>query len=189
MVIASGAVALYGRDVIRLYRARKRKALELNSRMAAVALGNLALVAVLGVALAIAGRFFDYVPAIVFLTAFGWLSGLILAKMYKIVAFLTWLECYGPVLGKMPTPRVQDLVAEGPAGYWFLAFFAAVWIATAALALGHGMLFRSAAFTMTVATSGIIAELIKTRRLTRVRAHPGKPDQIAVPHLLYSSTR
>jgi hypothetical protein len=189
MLIAFAALALYARDVVRLYRARKRKALELNSRMAAVALGNLALVAVLSLGLGLAGQFFDYVPAIVFLTAFGWLSGLILAKMYKIVAFLTWLECYGPVLGKMPTPRVQDLVAEGPAGWWFLAFFAAVWIATAALALGAGTLFRSAAFALTIATSGIIAELIKTRRLTRVRAPSGEPDQVAAPHLLYSSAR
>ena len=52
------------------------------------------------------GRFAEYVGAVVFLSAFGWLSGFMLAQMYKIVAFLTWLEVYGPVLGKAPTPRV-----------------------------------------------------------------------------------
>ena len=46
------------------------------------------------------------------LIAFGWLSGLVLAKLYKIVAFLTWLGTYGPAMGRVPTPRVQDLVAE-----------------------------------------------------------------------------
>jgi len=187
MVAGAAALALYGRDVIRLYRARKRKALELNSRMTALALGNLALAAVLTIGLAIAGRLFDHVPAIVFLTAFGWLSGLILAKMYKIVAFLTWLECYGPVLGKAPTPRVQDLVAERTAGRWFLAFFAGVWSATAALLLGHATLFQGAAFGMTVATCGIIAELIKSRKLTRVSG--SQRGQVAAPRLLYSSNR
>jgi hypothetical protein len=55
------------------------------------------------------------------------LSGLILAKLYKIIAFLTWLETYGPVMGRTATPRVQDLVAEPRASRWFVIYFAAVW--------------------------------------------------------------
>ena len=46
------------------------------------------------------GAFAAHVGAFAFLAVFGWLSGLILAKLYKIVAFLTWLETYGPVMGR-----------------------------------------------------------------------------------------
>ena len=90
---------------------------ELNSysRMAAFALISLAASVALIVVLLALGRLADHVGSVVFLVAFGWLSGLGLAQLYKIVAFLTWLECYGPVLGKMPTPRVQDLVVEARA--------------------------------------------------------------------------
>lgn len=114
LILAIAALAMYGRDVLQLYRTRGRRALELNSRMAGVALVNLALSAMLWVVIAAIGRFSEYIAAVIFIFTFGWLSGLMLAQMYKIIAFLTWLEVYGPVLGKTPTPRVQDLVAERP---------------------------------------------------------------------------
>ena len=116
-----------------LYRNRKRGALELNTRMAVHSFACLAGAALLGVTLVAMGSFADHAGAFVFLVAFGWLSGLVLAKLYKIVAFLTWLETYGPVMGRVPTPRVQDLVAERRASKWFAAYFLAVWIATALL--------------------------------------------------------
>src|SRR3546814_16914867 len=94
------ALALYGADIVYLYRARKRRNIELNSRMAAFALASLAASAVLIAALVVLGRLTDHAGAVVFLIAFGWLSGFGLAKLYKIVAFLHWLVCYGPYLGK-----------------------------------------------------------------------------------------
>ena len=117
-------LALYTRDLVKLYRNRKRGALELNTRMAVHSFACLAGAALLGVTLAAMGSFADHAGAFVFLVAFGWLSGLVLAKLYKIVAFLTWLETYGPVMGRVPTPRVQDLVAERRANKWFAAYFA-----------------------------------------------------------------
>jgi len=189
LVLAALALALYGRDVLQLYRSRRRRSLELNSRMGAIALANLALSALLCVALAALGRFSEYVGAVVFLSAFGWLSGFMLAQMYKIVAFLTWLEVYGPVLGKAPTPRVQDLVAERPAMRWFMLFFTGVWCATGALLAGSPPVFRFAALAMTVATCGIVRELMKSRRLAHVPDALRLPGNALRPMLLVAATR
>jgi hypothetical protein len=186
--LGSGVVALvlYGADVVQLYRARKRRIIELNSRMAALALASLGASVALLVALAIIGRLTDEIGAVVFLVAFGWLSGLGLSQLYKIVAFLTWLECYGPVLGKAPTPRVQDLVVERRAAKWFLLYFAAVWAGTAALLAGHPSLFKAAAAVMFVGTLGVASQLVRTRRLADVKAPSALPQGAQRPRLLYS---
>ncbi len=189
LILAIAALALYARDVLHLYRTRRRRMLELNSRMAGVALVNLALSAVLCAVLAAMGRFSEHVGAVVFLAAFGWLSGIMLAQMYKIVAFLTWLEVYGPMLGKTPTPRVQDLVAERPATRWFLLFFAGVWAATGALLAGSAPIFRMAAFAMAVATCGIVSQMMKSRRLSHVPAALRPPANAVQPMLLFTATK
>lgn len=180
------AFGLYGSDVLHLYRARKRPHIELNSRMAAFALASFAAsVMLIGVLLAL-GRLADHVGAVVFLLAFGWLSGLGLAQLYKIVAFLTWLECYGPVLGKAQTPRVQDLVVESRAIKWFWLYFLAVWAATATLVAGYPQLFQACATTMLIATGGITAQLVRTRRLVDVKAGLRLPQGAHRPRLLFS---
>ena len=185
-IVGLAALALYGADVVHLYRARKRRKIELNSRMAAYALASLAGAAALAVVLLATGQLAEQVAALVFLIAFGWLSGLGLAQLYKIVAFLTWLECYGPVLGKMQTPRVQDLVIEPRAIRWFQLYFAAVWIGTAALLAGYAPGFRIAAVLMFAATVGILAQLVQTRRLANIAAAAGLPQGVRRPRLLFS---
>jgi hypothetical protein len=104
------AVVLYGADVLHIYRGRKRKQAELNIRASFAALGLFALsILFLNVPTFRAG---NMVASVVYLFVFGWLTGLGLAQLYKIIAFLTWLEAYGPILGRAPVPRVQDLVDE-----------------------------------------------------------------------------
>lgn len=185
-VLGAVSLALYGADIVYLYRARKRRIIELNSQMAALALLSLATAAVLGAVLLALGLFFDQIGTLVFLLAFGWLGGLGLAKLYKIVAFLTWLECYGPVLGKQPTPRVQDLVVEARARKWFLLYYAAVWSGSVALAIAQPLLFRLAAGAMLVATIAIAAQLVRTRLLSDVAAGNRLPEGAHRPHLLIS---
>src|SRR5581483_10944240 len=124
LALAIVSLALYGHDIVRLYRARKRQKIELNARMAAVALGGLGLATLLLLAVTLRGAVDGRIGAVAFLFAFGWPTGLGLAKLYKIVAFLTWLECYGELLGKRATPRVQDLVNEPRATPWFWLYFA-----------------------------------------------------------------
>src|SRR6476659_7759830 len=164
-ILGLATIALYGRDVIVIFNTRKRRQLELNTRMSVLSFASLAGAALLGMALVLTGAFAAYVGAFAFLAIFGWLSGLVLAKLYKIVAFLTWLEAYGPVLGRMPTPRVQELVVERRATKWFAAYFGATWIATVLLLLDEAWLFRVAALAMTLATAGIVLEFVRTRRL------------------------
>lgn len=189
LMLAIAALAMYGRDVLQLYRTRRRRALELNSGMAGVALVNLALSAIFCVVIAAAGRSSEYIAAVIFIFTFGWLSGLMLAQMYKIIAFVTWLEVYGPVLGKIPTPRVQDLVAERPATLLFVLFFAGVWAATGALMAGSVSAFRVATVAMAVATGGIALQMLKTRRLSHVPPAHRHPGEIAQPMLLEVSNQ
>jgi len=185
---ATGLLALvfYGRDILHLYRARKRRTIELNSRISAVALVCLGASVALILLLLALGGLDEHIGAVIFLSVFGWLSGLGLAQLYKIVAFLTWLECYGPVLGKAVTPRVQDLVVETRAGKWFLLYFLAVCAGTVALLAGFPMGFRFAAVALLVATAGIIAQLVRTRRLADVKAAGRFPQGAQRPRLLRS---
>jgi hypothetical protein len=168
--LAIVSLALYGYDIARLYRTRRRPKLELNARIAAWALGVLGLSALLLLAVTVLGEINRGIGAITFLFAFGGLSGLGLAKLYKIVAFLTWLECYGPLLGKRPTPRVQDLANEPRALSWFWLYFASVGAASAASFLGTPLVFRIAALGMFAATARICIEFALIRTLRSVPA-------------------
>jgi hypothetical protein len=182
------AVVFYGRDVMALYRSRKRRELELHTHMAVWSFVSLAAAALLGAALVATGSFTRHVAAFVFLAAFGWLTGLVLAMLYKIVAFLTWLETYGPVMGRTVTPRVQDLVDEGRARKWFVLFFGAAWGATLALLCETPLAFRVMTAALAISTVGIVAELVRARRLADVAAAVRVPAGVSVPRLLLSRT-
>jgi hypothetical protein len=110
----------------------------------------------------------------------------VLAKLYKIVAFLTWLETYGPVMGRAPTPRVQDLVAEGRATKWFVDYYAAVWVGTLALLVGEPRVFRLAVLAMSLGIVGIVREIIRIRRLADVASALRLPAGAVAPHLLFA---
>lgn len=185
-ISAVGAAAFYGRDVIYFYRARRRRELELNMKMAALAFVSLALAVLLPVALATQGRSETAIAASVFMVGYGWLSGLGLAKLYKIIPFMTWLECYGPVLGRAPTPRVQDLVREARARPWFLLYFVSVWAGTVAMALGSAAGFRMAAAGIFAATAAIAVHLVRARLLSEVDGASRFPVGSVRPSLLYS---
>jgi len=183
-VLGLATTALYGRDVLSIFSTRKRRQLELNTRMAVLSYASLAGAALLGVGLVLTGTFAAHLGAFAFLAVFGWLSGLVLAKLYKIVAFLTWLETYGPVMGRAPTPRVQDLVAEARASKWFVIYHVAVWLGTVTLLAGHPSAFRAAAAVMIIGLVGIVREVIRTRRLADVACPLRFPEGACAPHLL-----
>src|SRR5690606_33597333 len=101
----------------------------------------------------------------------------------KIVAFLTWLEAYGPVLGRAPVPRVQDLVEERRAHILFLLYYGAVAAATAALLAAMPDMFRGAVCLQLVATLALMREFVRARRLSVVPAALRPPEGTVRPHL------
>ena len=102
--------------------------------------------------------------------------------------FVTCLECYGPVLGKKPTSRVQDLVVEARADKWFLVYFAGVWLATAALLLEQAALFRASVALLLLATGALVIEFIRARRLSDVDMASRLPEGARRPRLLLASS-
>jgi hypothetical protein len=181
LLLTLAAALLYGGDVVHLYRARKRKQAELNIRATFAAFGALLLsVALLNLPGIRAG---EGLAAVVYLFVFGWLTGLGLAQLYKIVAFLTWLEAYGPVLGRAPVPRVQDLVDEGRGRVLFWFYYGAVAAATLALFAETSGVFRAAVLVQLAATLGLIGEFIRARRLCIVPKALRAPVGTVRPHL------
>ncbi|WP_434722859.1 hypothetical protein [Mesorhizobium sp. RIZ17] len=170
------SLGLYGLDLAFFYRHRKRRTVELNSRAAQGAFLALALSAVLLLALLATGTLEQHVGALLYLVAFGWLTGLGLSQLYKIVPFLTWLECYGPIMGKKPTPRVQDLVIERRGSIWFGLYFLGVAAGTETLLVDRPDLFRIAAAMALLATLAIVVELVLARRLTNVPEDKRLPE-------------
>lgn len=187
---ATGIVALviYAGDMAALYRQRKRKAIELNAKAAIGAFGALGAAVILLVVLLGSGHLATHIGALVYLVAFGWLGGLGLAKLYKITAFLTWLECFAPIMGKRPTPRVQDLVDERHAAPWFGVYYAMVGLATMTLLLDLPELFQFFAGIQLLSTLAIAHHLYRSRKLLNVPPdlrrgfallHPFLPQPVA----------
>lgn len=179
------AVGIYMADIVQIYRQRKRKTLELNNRAGIGAFAALAAATIVFVALIFGGRVEKGLGPLVYLVTFGWLTGMGLAQLYKIVPFITWLECYGPLLGRMPTPRVQDLVVETRAVVWFRLFYLTVIVASAALYVDNAPLFRASSVGQLIAVNALLWEFVATRRLSNVPGNLRLPGGFARPHLFF----
>lgn len=175
LVALALAGAFYGRDILALYRARRRKALEINMLASIPAFAALGIGLPLLPVMTAAGAPDSWLAALTFLLAFGWLGGLTLAQLIKIVSFMTWLETYAPRLGRGPAPRVGDLVAMPRTGLWFILYYAGVALGTAALAAGLATAFRYAMLPALIGTAGIACELMRVRRLSEIKAEQRPP--------------
>ena len=127
--VVAVAIILYLVDMARIYRSRKRALIELQNRAALGAFVMLGLATIIAVASLLTGSLAANLPLLIFLVLFGWLGGLGLTQLYKIVPFLTWLARFGKQLGRGRVPRVQDLVDEPYATPWFVIYFAGVLLA------------------------------------------------------------
>nr|WP_250813266.1 hypothetical protein [Neorhizobium tomejilense] len=187
-IALSGLAALfYAIDVHLIFRERKRKSVELNVMASLVAIGMLLFCFVLFAASIVIGNPAGMVMPVAYLFTFGWLTGLSLGQLYKIVAFMTWLEFYGPVLGRAAVPRVQDLVNERRASAWFGLYFTATATATAVLILDMPDMFRAATFAQLAAVCALAFEFIQARRLVMVPAATRLPSAVAARRLILPS--
>ncbi len=183
--LAGLGVVFYLIDIVRFYRTRSRRHLELNSITAAAALTLFALALLAALVAAAFGELERFAGAIVYLFLFGGLSGLGLSQLYKIIPFLTWLEMFGPKLGKGPVPRVQDLVDERRATPGFVLYFATTLLASGLIALGQLAWWRASLALQLLATLLIVVELWRSR-------HPDpdlKPAPIKVPGMPMTGAR
>lgn len=165
-------LALYLFDMARLYRARRRRRLELNTLMAVPALAALAVAILSAAALGTVGITASTAGALGYLFLCGWLSGLGLSQLYKIVPFLTWLERYGSLLGKKAVPRVQDLVNERRDRPWFILYFASVAAGAILAAAAWPALWRVAVAGQLAATLMIVRALWLVRHGAQPAALP-----------------
>lgn len=173
-------VVLYLVDMALMFRARRRRALELNASMSIAAFGALGLCVALAVYATVTGRMLALAGPLGYLFVFGWLSGLALSQLYKIVPFLTWLERYGPLLGKQAVPRVQDLVNERRDQPWFFLYFVAVAAGVLCGAFGWTLGWRVAIGVQLVATLMIIWALWCVRHRAPQSVQPA-PRAKAMP--------
>ena len=186
LVPGIACIALYIVDIQAIYQQRKRKTIELNSAASIPAFVALGLSLLLAITLFWAGPSDRIIAALVYLFTFGWLTGLGLAQLYKIVPFLTWLECYGPVMGRVPTPRVQDMVSERRPRQWFALYYGGVAVATLALITSYPTVFRLAVSFNLVAILALIVHFFRARRLLDVPCGLRLPKGAIVPHLIYA---
>lgn len=159
-----GGISAYACDIAALYRQRRRQRLELHMGAALGAFILLPLGAVWLVVATLADSEAG-IAAAIYVLALGWLGGLGLAMLYKIIPFLTWLECFAPFMGREPTPRVQDLVCERKAAVWFGLYFAALLLGSVALQGELAQVFQLATGLQLLAVLLLMRQFYRARRL------------------------
>ncbi|MCV3768684.1 hypothetical protein [Rhizobium sp. TRM95796] len=177
-------LAFYLADLVTMIRARRRKALELNTSAGLVSVLHLPTGLVL---IFLSQTITTSAPLLetgVYSLAMGWLSGLGLAQLYKIVPFLTWLEAYGPVMGRSAVPRVQDLVREPKARMYFALYHVAVIAGGLCLLLGLDFWLRLAAWMQFATVAGLGLEFFRARRLSYAPESVRLPSGAVRPHLV-----
>jgi len=177
------ALGLYLTDVVRLYRGRQRRQIELHNRAAIGAFVALGLAVLLAIGAVATGRLAALAPSLVLLVLLGWLSGLGLTQLYKVVAFLSWLSRYGGQLGRGPVPRVQDLVNEPQSTGFFVLYFAATAVATLGAALGLNDMIRAALVFALLAVVLLAREYSRAWRAVYAREQPGRRPPVPPPFL------
>ncbi|NMP23670.1 hypothetical protein [Sulfobacillus harzensis] len=169
-------LALYLWDMRALYRARKRRQLELNARYGVIPLSFLGALVVAGIVVRLGGALARIDIALVFFALYGWLGGLALTQLYKIIPFLTWLNQFGNRMGKGRVPRVQELVNEPRDRYAYIVYFSMVILGTVSLAVRWFEGFRLAEALAFIATLDIARALYQAAHPVTQPSPSGTPQ-------------
>jgi hypothetical protein len=147
------------------YKARRRPALDPGMRLAAGALGLLAIALGFAGPVVVTGAAPRIATAYVGMLILG-ISLFVAAHYYKIVPFLIWYHRFGPLAGKQPVPRVADLFSARRAGVAGALMLVGAAGLTAAVALGASTAARIAALAF---AAGAAIEAVQMCALARRR--------------------
>ena len=113
-LIAAGFIAFIVQALL-FFRHRKKPKLDPGLRLAGIALCFILCALVLAPFFLIHGLAAPRIATAYVLTLIlGGLSLFVAGHYYKILPFLIWFHYFGPLVGKMPVPRVIDLYATRP---------------------------------------------------------------------------
>lgn len=178
--LAAASLALYGFQMIRTLRARRRPALDWGIRYALTALGYLMLTALVGAALA-AGVVRDEALAARLAFAYGflglgaWVSMMMMGMLYKIVPFLVWYLAYSDRVGLARVPDLGELcsVRLQRWGYWLLHL--------GTLGTAVGLAGGGAAFLRATTSLLAVAVLLFVLNMAGAFRHLARPVGLPVP--------
>ena len=185
-LLIGGGVVCFLVQASRFYRKRVRRLLDPGMRLAAIALGLLAVGLVLA-APVVAGRASPRFATAYVLVIVGGISLFVAALYYKIVPFLVWFHRFGAFAGTRPVPKVAELFSAGAAYGAAACLSLGVTGLAAGIAGGAAFVVRSAA---AVFAAGVLIDGVQLLRLARWRPScaPKSPRRAAAPWRPWSGT-
>ena len=185
-VVIAG-LALYGRELIAVLRARKRRNLDWGVKYFVTAIALLVPVLALGIVLALPRLPTTMLTAQLenvygFLTFIGVVTFAILGMLYKVVPFLIWYASYSQAIGHSKVPSLAELYSPAlqAAGYWL--FLAGLSLTSVATALGHETCVRTGCVVLLASVGLFVVNIGKIlAHLFRPRLQPVIPKPALTP--------
>jgi cbb3-type cytochrome oxidase subunit 1 len=168
LLIAIG-LGIYGYEILAILRARKRRTLDWGVKYFLTALGLLAPLTLLALALSWPGLPFTGFTGQLenlygFLAFVGVFSFAIIGMLYKIIPFLVWYKSYSRQIGLGKVPALANLYSAGiqSAGYW--TYVAGLVVTSAAIILSSAMGVRSGTVLLGLSLAFLAANVVKMLR-------------------------